>query len=328
MPNRKRKIYFVHNCMMSFVEKDLFLLNSVFGVKIVDNWYPIRNIVRNIADVINSDVIFCWFCSIKFAVPILVGKLLRKKIVVVAGGYDVVRMPEIQYGGMLDGWATKIRRLLYRLSDCVICISKSNRREAIKNARIIPEKIQLIYHGFTAPQLACTKKEKIVLTIGKVDQENLERKGLRYFIETSKFFPEIPFYLVGKIEDELKFKIEKECLPNLKITGYLDSENLKDILNRSKVYVQASRHEGFGCSVAEAMLHECIPVVSNCYALPEVVGETGFLVTPGDIQSLRQHINIALNSSSELGKKARRRILKEFPLESRQKALTELLRRL
>jgi len=46
----------------------------------------------------------------------------------------------------------------------------------------------------------------------------------------------------------------------------------------SKIYLQLSRHEAFGVSVVEAMKYGCIPIVSNAFALPEVVGNNGYII--------------------------------------------------
>lgn len=55
--------------------------------------------------------------------------------------------------------------------------------------------------------------------------------------------------------------------------GFVQDENLLMYYQRAKVYdVQVSAHEAFGMSLAESMLCECILVVTDRVALPEVVG--------------------------------------------------------
>jgi glycosyltransferase involved in cell wall biosynthesis len=89
------------------------------------------------------------------------------------------------------------------------------------------------------------------------------------------------------------------------------------------VYVQLSRHESFGCSVAEAMLCRCIPVVSNAAALPEVVGDCGIVIesrkTPDVVDAVRR----ALAMPNSEGERARERILNHFPYELRRDKLQE-----
>ena len=50
--------------------------------------------------------------------------------------------------------------------------------------------------------------------------------------------------------------------PNVTLTGWVEEDELDALYRRAAVYVQASRHEGFGLSVAEAMLAGDIPVVT------------------------------------------------------------------
>jgi glycosyltransferase involved in cell wall biosynthesis len=73
------------------------------------------------------------------------------------------------------------------------------------------------------------------------------------------------------------------------------------------------------------MLCECIPVVTVCGAIPEVVGDTGYYVPYGDIEATAKTIEIALEDGEAMGEKARKRIEEEFPIEKRRKELIEVV---
>jgi len=99
-----------------------------------------------------------------------------------------------------------------------------------------------------------------------------------------------------------------------------------DAINEQKVdlfYVQVSAHEGFGISLAEAMLCECIPVVTNKGALSEVAGESAFYVPFNDPEDTAKAIKDALNIKS--GKIFRKHILDNFSLKSRGKKLKKII---
>ena len=106
---------------------------------------------------------------------------------------------------------------------------------------------------------------------------NLDRKGLR------------PFVRGGGAAARRRVRARREAgttrlrrascaarrRPNVTLTGWVEQDELDDWLRRAAVYVQASRHEGFGMSVAEAMLAGCMPVTTRAGALPEVVDDVG-----------------------------------------------------
>jgi len=70
----------------------------------------------------------------------------------------------------------------------------------------------------------------------------------------------------------------------------------------------------------KAMLCECVPVVTDRGALPEVVGDVGFHVPYGDSKATAAAISKALNCDK--GKEARERIKRVFP---QQKGETKLI---
>jgi glycosyltransferase involved in cell wall biosynthesis len=322
----RMKIYFLHAGMISFVKKDFDILKAVHQVRAELNYgRAIRNLFKNFHGVRWSDLVFCWFASLNFLPSIAMAKLFGKKIVVVAGGYDVANLPEIDYGNMRRILHRASVRFICRLADKVISVSESNKREAIENAKVDQEKITLIYHGFVPVEESAAMKERMVITAGEVTFCNLKRKGLEDFVRAAEYFPQIPFKVIGRWTDDSYKHLRSISPKNVEVLGFIDDSAYVDILSRAKVYVQASRHEGFGCSVAEAMLYKCIPVVNNVFALPEVVGDAGFLAVPGDIESLKEQIEIALDADESLGDKARKSVLKNFPLSKRREALLNIV---
>lgn len=107
--------------------------------------------------------------------------------------------------------------------------------------------------------------------------------------------------------------------PNIHFLGFVDKKELKTYYEESKIYLQLSRHEAFGVSVVEAMKYHCIPIVTNVFALPEVVGKCGYI-----IQNKIQCINLIkrlITDNSPMNIK----INPKFDLKSRKESLKKLL---
>jgi glycosyltransferase involved in cell wall biosynthesis len=76
-------------------------------------------------------------------------------------------------------------------------------------------------------------------------------------------------------------------------TGLVVDPLAEGVYHAADVVCQVSRwHEAFGCSVAEAMSFNKPLVATRVGGIPELVmnGETGFLVTPGDVGSTAERI--------------------------------------
>jgi glycosyltransferase involved in cell wall biosynthesis len=70
------------------------------------------------------------------------------------------------------------------------------------------------------------------------------------------------------------------------------SDDVPQILGRSRVFVLTSRSEGLSIAMAEAMMAGVVPVVADVGELAEMVcdGVNGYLVTPNDVAAFARHI--------------------------------------
>lgn len=140
-------------------------------------------------------------------------------------------------------------------------------------------------------------------------------------IEAARSVPEATFVLIGEVSNDATMDEVRRTAPsNVMFQGKSTGQELLQFYQRASVYLQVSAHEGFGIANTEAMSCECIPVVTNATALPEVVGDSGFFVPFNDVPATVEAIKRAL-ASPELGKKARRRIIDNFTSEKHERAL-------
>lgn len=322
-----KRVFFVHQGARSFFETDLRILRSSFEVEALDNFPPSLAKAPSVwRGVRRADLVYLWFLGRHAVAPLLLAKALGKRTLVVAGGWEVTSCPEIGFGLMRPGATAGLVRRLLRLPDALLSVSESNHRELLENASVDPARTRVIPLGFDgALGAAHIPKERMVLTVGDVNRMNLRRKGLEPFVRLARRFPEVPFVLVGRwAADGAANELRRAAPGNVRLAGYLPDPELYRLMARARVYVQLSYHEAFGCSLAEAMLHRCVPVVSRQFALPEVVGEAGHVVELGDEDGAASAVARALDDE-EGGARARERIASQYSLEARARALTALV---
>ena len=133
------------------------------------------------------NTIIIWFASFHAFPIVLLNYFFNKRLIIIAGGFDVANVPNINYGAMRGKSRAKLGKWLLLRAHSVIAVSKSNRQEIIENGGVTPKKISLIYNAI--PEIIIThtvKKKNQVLTVGEVNEETYLRKGLDRFIEIAK----------------------------------------------------------------------------------------------------------------------------------------------
>jgi len=277
-------------------------------------------------EVMNHDLVYCWFASWHSLLPVLAARAQGKPSVVVVGGYDTANVPEAGYGSQRGGLRKIVARETMKLATHLIVNSWSARSETVANGGVHCDKISVIYHGVhfadTIPQ---ERRMRMVLTVGNVWRENLLRKGLLPFVQAARHLPDVQFVHAGAWQDDSITELRKAAGPNVEFRGFVSDEALAELYNQASVYVQASLHEGFGLSLAEAMAAGCIPVVTRCGALPEVVGDTGIYLSSAAPEAIAEGVATALDENYATRLRAQKRIQERFSLEQREATLTSVL---
>jgi len=86
--------------------------------------------------------------------------------------------------------------------------------------------------------------------------------------------------------------------PGVVAPGRIDELTLDALYRGAAVLAVPSRSEGFGLPALEAMARGCPVVASDAGALPEVVGDGGLLVKPGDADALADALQRILTDDS------------------------------
>ena len=323
------KILFVYPKSLglrSFIKKDADILASKHSVQLFAFDRVRRDIIPLIKAMNEAQLVFSWFCGLHALLSNFLAKLFGKPSITVVGGYEVAKVPEIKYGQFANGNNQYITLWGLKLSNKVFNVSQYSRNETLANTGIPAIKLKTIYHGFTEEvfkRVTEIKKKDVVITIAHINQMSSVKKGLNLYVESAKYLPEIDFILIGPDLDGTGKKLKKNSPPNVAFTGGVFGEELSAICNQAKVYVQASIHESFGCSVAEAMLCGCVPVVTNSTALPEVVGETGFFSDCNDPRELAVQIKKAMQFFDQRENKSIERVRLKFPMKLRSESILQ-----
>jgi glycosyltransferase involved in cell wall biosynthesis len=322
-----KRILFVHNTEASFVAIDRDILAERYELE--DLYQPGRwpNLAQVIRGVLRADLVLGWFASWHTFFPITLARLLRKPSVMIVGGFDTANMPDIDYGyqqGGLRRWAS---RWIMKRARRLVTNSHYSRSEIQANTPIPFERVTVIQHGVpdSFGDLPPEPKERMALTVGTLARRTLVQKGQRAFVEAAAHLPDTRFVFVGKWHDDAVDELRGIAPQNVTFTGWLSDQELQAAYRRAAVYVQASRHEGFGLAVAEAMLAGCVPVVMNATAMPEVVGDAGVLISSQRPEEVAGGVRRALELGPDAAHMARERIQRVFPLDRRRAALLQVV---
>lgn len=323
---QRPRILLPYLTLPSFIQQDLAILEPQYQVDRVD-CRSRAGVLQAMRAVAQADVLLCWFGSLRYLPIVAAARVHRTPVCIITGGYDVANLPAIGYGTMSRPLPRLLGRWLFAQADAVAAFSRSAGREAQLNARVAPEKLHVIPLGYDAIPGPVLPRDPFVLCVSNVDDSTLVRKGLLDLARLARRMPDVRFVLAGGGTPAAITRLSGERPENLELAGRVSDEELDRLFRTAAVYLQPSYHEGFGSAVAEAMLRDCIPVVSSTFSLPEVVGECGLYAAPGDLAAFETAIRAVLAGNFQPAEHPSHRILRQFPLAARRDALLQLIGR-
>lgn len=137
----------------------------------------------------------------------------------------------------------------------------------------------------------------------------------------------------GEVEKVKNIVAEKGLQNNVKVLGWVGEKEKLQYLKQTDTMILPSYSEGLPMSILESMAAGKIIISSRVGGIPDVVteGVNGFLITPGDTESLKQHIRYVISHPHEMVEMAQNnkaKIAADYNLEKLNSWLFKIYERL
>ena len=183
----------------------------------------------------------------------------------------------------------------------VLTPSEFTRRTVIERMSIDPETVVVVPHGIS-PRESANGEGNIRKRYG-VEGRFFLYPAITYphknhlvlieaFARTLKVHPDVTLVLTGA-KGSMEVRVAKAVRElgiesNVRRLGYIPSHDLDALYDEAVALAFPSRFEGFGAPVLEAMARGCAVIAADATALPEVVGDSGCLVSPDNAEQWHQ----------------------------------------
>jgi glycosyltransferase involved in cell wall biosynthesis len=347
----KKKVLYICHTSTSFTKIDTLILSQRFNVLVHEfritsalsvPFLWIKQKLFFWKHIKQCDLVFCMFAGYHTIIPVIFAKLFNKPCIIIAGGIDSVAFPSVNYGnfnkfllGKLTAlsfkWCSHIAPISHYLVDSEYTYQQNdfNRQGFLYHVKNLKTPYTVVYNGFETNFWYFTQNDirqaNSFLTIAaNLDSESRRKiKGVDMVIEAAKQFPQYEFTIVGSASSKLNFEVPS----NVKVMPFVPHKQLRSLYAKHDFYLQLSMSEGFGNTLAEAMLCGCIPIGANAGAIPFIINKNGFIVKKKEVNELKSVVLQAITSNrkEEIRLLARQSILDNFSIEKRNEALYKII---
>lgn len=261
------------------------------------------------------------------------GALVRSCLLFIPGRPRMIYCPHSwafnrEGGGLKNGAIAALERLLARVTDRIICVSKYEKKDAI--TRGIPSpKCVVIESGIeplAPPPMICNggssgDRRKKILFVGRFDRQ----KGFDVFAEVMKEMQDAEGIAIG---DFVVNRAEMIEIPsNVTTFGWRSREEVERIYSMADLLLMPSRWEGLPLTALEAMRAGVPVFASRAGGLRDVVvdGVTGRLFDLGSVKNITEIIRCTdIETLRSYGKSGRAHFLKHYRSDSMSKKIVDL----
>jgi glycosyltransferase involved in cell wall biosynthesis len=346
--NSKKTIFFTTPAISTFVQTDIDILSKHYNLRLfifnpskkwLTPWFLVKQFIA-LLTARKTSMYICKFPGYLSLLPVIFGKIRRLPVLLIAAGTESASIPAIGYGNFnkrLLGHATSfsfrgathitpVHRSLMRQE--YTYIATEHKEQGIYHfCKGLKTPFTEIFYGFDSGKWQPSTQKRLPASIATIasgfDQEVVFlRKGIDLIFAAARNVPEFTFTVIGAANPAML----KDVPSNVRLLPKMDQKSLSEILQTHEYYAQISMFEGFPNSLCEAMLCGCVPIGSNVSAIPEIIDKTGFVLRKKSVEDLVSMIrNLNTIDVSELSHSARKRVMDNYNLETREKKLHTLI---
>jgi glycosyltransferase involved in cell wall biosynthesis len=230
---------------------------------------------------------------------------------------------------------TSMQARVARRIPTLLTVSESSAADIVDDFGVRRDAVRVVPVGVDTETFAPPAEPRVPGRIVSVASSDSPMKGARVLLEAvAKLGTErdVELVVVGQPKADGPVARAVDALgitDRVRFVRGLSDRALADLLGSAEVAVVPSLYEGFSIPAVEAMACETPLVASRAGALPEVVGDCGILVEPGNPSELAGSLARLLDDPARrrrLGGAGRRRVLERYTWRAVATATVDIYR--
>ena len=255
---------------------------------------------------------------------LILTKALHKKPIIISTHGGIFHTKNISFLKVIYFYG--IQKILLHFADKIIAVSRND----YKRFSEISDKVELIENGIDILKFKQGKKIKnTFLYLGRFSKNKRVDKLLEVFSYLKK--KNFSLLIAGTDWDNLLKDYQNKSM-ELGIDGKVgfivnpDEQQTKDLYASSDYFVSASRYEGFGLALVEAMASGSIPIVHKNEGFSTIIenNKSGFLVNFSNPEKTAGKILEIMSSNNERVRKNAVKKSKKFDIKNTINALVKV----